>query len=135
MKMENNPGNTPESRPRPDSNRPLDAPMLNFDLTSLIERIKQEDDWNTGKHNAITLMKTARMRIVLIAMHAGNEIKMHQSEGPISVHIIEGLLHFITEEESVILKKGQLLTLHENVQHELIAIEETTFLLTMSHVK
>lgn len=133
--MENKPSNTPESRPRPDSKRPLDAPMLNFDLTSMIERIKQEDEWNTGTHNAITIMKTAAMRIVLIAMHAGNEIKMHQSEGPISVYVIDGLLQFNTEKESVILKKGQLLTLHENIKHGLIAMEETTFLLTMTNVK
>ena len=119
------------SHPRPDSNRQLDAPMLTFDLPSATERIKQEADWVSGKHNAITLMKSERMRIVLIAMHKGNEMKMHQAEGPISVHVIEGELQFTTEEKSVTLGKGQLLTLHENIQHGLVAKEETIFLLTM----
>ncbi|MEP6712978.1 MAG: cupin domain-containing protein [Ferruginibacter sp.] len=119
------------SHPRPDPGRLLEAPMLNFDLPAAIERIKKEEEWISGKHNAITLMKSASMRIVVIAMHQGNEMKMHQSDGPITVHIIEGKLNFITENESVILQKGQLVTLQENIKHGLIAIEETVFLLTM----
>ncbi|MEO8147728.1 MAG: hypothetical protein ABI723_08840, partial [Bacteroidia bacterium] len=102
------------SHPRPDSNRALDAGFLNFDLRSAIERIKQEEVWIAGKHNAITLMKSESMRIVLIAMHEGNEMKEHQAQGPISVHIIEGKIKFTTENKSVILQKDQLLTLHEN---------------------
>ncbi len=39
------------------------------------------------------------------------------------------------ENESVVLEKGQLLTLHENIQHGLNAIEETIFLLTMVNLK
>lgn len=119
------------SHPRPDSNRLLDAPMFNVDLPSAIKRLKLEEDWISGKHNAVTLMKSERMRIVLIAMHQGNEMKMHQSNGPISVHILEGKLQFTAENESSILQKNQLLTLHENIKHGLIAIEETIFLLTV----
>ena len=43
------------SHPRPDSNRVLDASLLDFDLPTVIERIKQEPAWIYGKHNAITL--------------------------------------------------------------------------------
>ena len=119
------------SHPRPDSGRLLDAPMLSFDLPAVTEKIKQEQDWISGKHNAITLMKSGRLRIVLIAMHEGNEMKMHQAEGPVSIQIIEGKLELTTENESVVLYKDHLLTLHEKIKHGLIASEETTFLLTM----
>ncbi len=129
--VKNNIDETPQSRPRPDADRPLDAEMLKFDLKSITARVKQEDDWKKDDHNSITLMKSEKMRIVLISMHAGSEIKMHKSEGPISVHILEGKLKFITEKELVILSKGELLTLHENINHSLNAIEETSFLLTL----
>ena len=129
--IKNKTDETPGSRPRPDADRPLDAEMLKFDLNSVTARIKKEDDWQKDDHNAITLMKSEKMRIVLIAMHAGSEIKMHKSEGPISVHILEGKLKFKTEKESVILSKGELLTLHENISHSLSAIDETSFLLTL----
>ena len=119
------------SYPRTDSNRLLDAPMFNFDLQAVIEKIKQEENWISGNHNAITLVKSNSMRIVLIAMHDGNEMKMHQSEGPVSIYIMKGKLQLTTENESVILHKDQLLTLHENIKHALLAMEETILLLTM----
>jgi len=127
--------NVLQSHPRPDADRLLDTPMFTIDLPSAIERIKQEAEWLSGKHNAITLMKSEMMRIVLIAIHKGNEMKMHQSDGPISLQILEGKLKFIAEDMPVVLTKGQLITLHENIKHGLIAIEETTFLLTMVNLQ
>lgn len=124
-----------QSHPRPDANRLLDGSILNFDLPSAIERIKQEGEWISGKHNAITLMKSERMRILLIAMRKENEMKMHQLEGAISIYIIEGKTKFITENESKTLLKNQLVTLHEKIKHGFIAIEETILLLTMVHEK
>ena len=124
-----------QSHPRPDADRLLDARMFTIDLPSAIERIKQEEEWMSGKQNAITVMKSEKMRIILIAMHKGNEMKMHQSEGPISLQILEGKLKFIAEDMPVVLTKGQLITLHENITHGLIAIEETTFLLTMVNLQ
>lgn len=124
-----------QPHPRPDAKRVLIAPMMMFDLPAIIESIKQEKDWALGKHTAITLMKSASMRIVLIAIHKGNEISTHQTEGPISVHIIEGRLQFTIENESIVLEKGQLLSLQENIQHGLNAIEKTIFLLTMVNLK
>ena len=91
------------SHPRPDSNRVLDAALLDFDLPTVIERIKQETEWINGKHNAITLTKSERMSIVLIAMHEDSEIKMEQIDGSMSLHIIKGKLKFTTENESVII--------------------------------
>ena len=119
------------SHPRPEPARILNAPMLSFDLPIVIERIKQEDEWISGKHNAMTLMKSPKMSIVLIAMHEGNEMKMHRAEGPVSIYIIEGKLQLTTENESALIIKDHLLTLHEKIKHSLMAIEETTFLLTM----
>ncbi len=84
--MPENSNSVLQSHPRPDTNRTLDAPMIMLDLPAVIERIKQEKDWVSGKHNAITLMKSASMRIVLIAMHKGNRMSMHQTED-LSVYI------------------------------------------------
>lgn len=132
--MKNKPASTLASHPRPDSPRQLDAPILSFDIPSLTERIKHEHEWKAGSHNAITLVKNEGMRIVLIAMQEGNEIRMHLSEGEISVHILEGQLAFNKENGSMVLNKGQLLALYEDIQYELIAIRETTLLLTMTSV-
>ena len=118
------------SHPRPDSNRLLNAPMLEFDLASVIERIKGEEEWISGKHNAITLTKSAGMSIVLIAMHRENEMKIHQEEGALSLYIITGKLRFTSDTEFAFLHKHSLIAMHENIKYELLAIEESIFLLT-----
>ena len=117
--------------PRPDPARLLSQPMFSFDLPAEMDRLMAEGTWNSGKHNAITLMKSGPMSIVLIAMHEGNEIKMHKVEGPVSVFIIKGKLQFNTANDSALLLKDQLLTLPDNIEHNLIAVEETVLLLTM----
>jgi quercetin dioxygenase-like cupin family protein len=125
---------TPASRPRPDSDRPLEAPLLPFDLATISKRIKNEADWATYNHNAITLIKNAGMRVVLIAMNEGNKVKMHLSDGEISVHVTEGQLEFNNAAGSVVLTKGQLLALQADTRYELVASRVTTFLLTMTNV-
>jgi quercetin dioxygenase-like cupin family protein len=108
--------------------RLLDAPLLIFDLHDVVEKIKQEAAWKMGERNAITLLKSPFMRIVLIALHKKTEINFHQSGNVISVQIIEGKVNF----QSLILKKGSLLTLHEDARHNLHAIEESVILLTVT---
>ncbi|MEI9909281.1 MAG: hypothetical protein WDO71_06260 [Bacteroidota bacterium] len=72
------------------------------------------------------------MKIVLIALHGQTEINFHQSGNLVSVQLIEGKVHFQTEKQSVMLKKGSLLTFHADLRHTLIAIEESVFLLTIA---
>ena len=119
------------SHPRPAYNRPLDAKLLVFDLPVEVAKMKQECNWIDGKHNAITLMKSENITMVLIAMQQGHDMKLHQAKGPLIINIIEGKLMFTAEEEPVLLHKDQVLSLHENIKHELFAVEETIFLLTV----
>ena len=77
-------------RPHSTTERPLDAPLLTFDLPALLTHIKGEDAWRKGLRNAVTLLKGHRLRVVLVAMHAGTVIPSHQADGPISLQVIEG---------------------------------------------
>ncbi len=103
-----------------------------FNLSSELREMKQEESWHKHGRSSRTLHKVGAMRLVLNSMKAGTEIKTHHANGPISVHCIEGKLKFKTEERSVTLEKGGLLTLDELVKHSVEALEETTFLLTLS---
>jgi quercetin dioxygenase-like cupin family protein len=85
-----------------------------------------------GERTAVTLMKSSFMRIVLIALHGQSEINFNQSGNVISVQLLEGKINFQTQNESVMLSKGSLVTIHEDTQHRLIAIEESVFLLTVA---
>lgn len=106
--------------------------LNSFKLSSEIAQMKQDESWEKSGRSSRTLIKVGAMRLVLNAMKAGTEIKTHHANGPISVHCIEGKLKFSTEEKSVTLQKGDLLTLEELVKHSVEAVEETTFLLTVA---
>ncbi len=117
---------------RPEGDRMIDATLVNIDLPSYMAQIKREKPWKDGKRNAITVFKTNSMRIVIIALHEGAEMARHTAEGMISVQVLEGLLQFHTDQQSVELSKGQMLALHECIPHSVKAIRETIFLLTLS---
>lgn len=118
-------------RPHPTTERPLDAPLLTFDVAPLVAQIKGEEAWRTGARNAMTLYKGPGLRIVLIAMHAHTIIPSHHADGPISVQVLEGVLTFRAEVQAVTLRDGQLLSLSAGIPHVVAAAEESAFLLTM----
>ena len=97
-----------------------------------MEAIKQESTWKESDRNAITVFKTNGLRIVLIALHEGVEMKKHTANGLISVQVLEGKLQFNTDFRSVELNSRQMLALHERISHSVLAIKETIFLLTLT---
>lgn len=106
--------------------------LLTTDLTTLALELKGEENWQKIGRGSRTILKSETLRILLNVMQAGSEIKPHQAPGPISVQVIEGRIRFSTDDESVELAKGQMLTLQPHVKHRVEALEEATFLLTVS---
>jgi len=122
------------TRNRPGGERIIDAAFLRIDLPTYVHQIKQEEAWQKNDHNAITVFKTNSMRMVLMALHKNTEIKPHTAEGVMSVQVLEGVIRFNTEEENADVKAGQVVTLHKGIIYSVYAIEESTFLLTISNV-
>lgn len=117
---------------RPMGERTLDAPMVTINLGLYIAQIREEEQWKNSDRNAITIFKSMVMRIVLIALHKGAEMKKHTASGTISLQVIEGEIMFTTDEQSITLSSGQMLVLHECIPHSVLAKEETVFLLTLT---
>lgn len=122
-----------ESTPlRPEGERELDAPMVTMDLFSLKTQIKEEESYKNGDRNAITIFKSEGMRIVLVALHEGAEMKTHTAPGIISVQVLEGNISFRTEQKTADRTTGQMLALHAGIPHSVIAKTDSVFLLTLS---
>lgn len=117
---------------RPGGNRMIDAALVSIDLHIYMSQIKGEISWKDGKRNAITLFKTNGLRIVLIALHEGSEMARHAADGIITLQLLEGQIQLNTDQRSVELGKGQMLALHERIPDSVKAIQETTFLLTLT---
>ena len=115
----------------------LAEPLLRFDLNHELELLRREDSWEreTGRSSK-TLAKYPDFRIVLVCMKAGSHMNDHRAEARISIQALEGkiLLH-VPDQNPIELSAGQLLTLDCAVHHDVEALEESAFLLTIAWSK
>ena len=115
--------------------RSLDRPVMTLDLPAILGSMKQEETWRTARRNAMTLVKQPVFRIVLVALQAGGEIGAHETEGPVTVHAIEGRLTIRVGADEVSLSAGQLLILRPGLRHSMYAQDDAAFLLTLTAEK
>lgn len=117
---------------RPDGSRILSAQLVEMDLNKFIDQIKNETAWKTSDRNSLAIFKSETMRIVLMGLHENAELKTHKANGVISVQTLEGKINFVTQQQSVIIEKGQMIALEENIAHSVTALKESFFLLTLA---
>ena len=110
----------------------LAKPLLHFDLAHEIEQLCQEDAWVKTGHTAKTLVKHHDFRIVLIALKAGTRIGEHKTDARISIQALRGRLLLHLPELEVELLAGHLLALDRALPHDVEAVEESAFLLSIS---
>ena len=119
---------------RPHGDRQLDAPMVKIDLHAYTQQIKDENAWHKNDRNAITVFKSDNMHIVLVAMHKGAELLPQVADSVLCVQVLEGHINFIVDDTRNEIREGHIISLHENIGYNIVAIEESTFLLTMSGI-
>ena len=116
---------------RPHEAPPVADPYMEFDLPAEIHRLHAETTWSTG-HNARTLIKYDDLRVVLTALKASTHVPEHKTEGRISVHVLSGHLQLKAAGRTFSLRPGGVLALDHGVLHDVEALEESAFLLTIA---
>jgi quercetin dioxygenase-like cupin family protein len=105
--------------------------LAQFDLIQEIADSEQKKPWQSG-HFAKTLFKKHDLRVVLITMENAAKMKEHHADGTISVQVLKGQIRFSVHGKPHDLKSGNLLTLGASIKHEVEALEDSAFLLTIS---
>lgn len=113
--------------------RSISTSLKQFDLPSLIEKMKDTRSWRKGELKTLTLLNVPGRQIVLTALHEGTEVDSFQTCDSITLQIVEGSILFRTNKESQFLDIGQTLTLYENIKYSFTASEETVVLLTLAN--
>jgi len=109
---------------------PMAAPFLEFDLTRELEQLHGEPEWNRGQ-NARTLVKYDDFRVVLTALKAHSRCPQHQTKGRVSIQTVAGHILVPAESRTFDLPTGTLLTLDRHLPHDVEALEESAFLMTI----
>ena len=115
---------------RPDA-QAMGATHVQFDLGAELELLQQEREWQSG-HNSKTLVKYDSLRIVLIAMKTRTRIPEHQTEGRISIQTIRGHVLVHATGQTFDLPTGGLLALDQGLRHDVEALEDSAFLLSIA---
>ncbi len=102
-----------------------------FDLHKEIADSEQKKPWPSG-HYAKTLFKKHDFRIVLIAMEKAARMKEHHADGTISIQVLKGHIRVSTKDHPHDLRVGNLFTLAASIRHDVEAVEDSAFLLTIS---
>lgn len=132
---------TPKQRPEGDAGATdeqggmsarLTAPLLSFDLAAEIEQLRGEEHWLKEGRISKTLAKHSDFRIVLLLLKAGMLMQEHKADARISIQALSGRLRVKIEEQDVELPAGHLLVLEKALAHDVHALEESAFLLSIS---
>jgi len=124
----------PETEPSRGAARapePTEGPSLWFDLAEQIGQLRQEHYWQSGR-NSKTIVKYPDFRIVLTAIRAKTTIHEHHSAGRISVQTVEGCIRMHADGKEFDLPAGSVLVLDRAMPHDVVAIEDSAFLLTVA---
>ena len=105
--------------------------VAQFDLSQEMADSDAKKPWQAG-HYARTLFKKSDFRVVLLCMESGARLKEHHADGAISVQVLKGSIRFTTQGEPHDLKQGNVLMLAASIKHEVEALEESSFLLTIA---
>jgi quercetin dioxygenase-like cupin family protein len=111
----------------------LASAVLQFNIPEEVGQLHQQESWLRGTgRSSKTLVKYPDLRIVLIAMKANTRMKEHNTGARIALHTVEGHLRLHLPDATVELPAGSLLALDGAVSHDVEALKQSVFLLTIS---
>lgn len=117
----------------PSIDRPLSGDGLHFRLGgSEVEKLIDQDALAKAGRSARTLVKDGPLRVTLVALAPGSSIAEHRAAGPITAHVVSGVVSFRTDAQEWTLEAGDLLSLGGGVAHEVRSSSGGAFLLTVS---
>ena len=86
----------------------------------------------TGEtHHQLTLVDTDDVEIIQIVIPAGKSVPMHEAEGVVILHCLEGRLSVAVHDERRELRIGQLLYVDANERFSMETTEDTSVLATI----
>ena len=107
--------------------------VLHFNLSDELRHLREEDSWTRGSgRSSKTLAKYPDFRIVLVLMKPDSEMKEHHADARISIQTIHGRVRIQLPEQAVELGSGELMCLESGIPHDVKALEESAFLITVS---
>jgi quercetin dioxygenase-like cupin family protein len=109
-----------------------------FDLAAIEHELRREEPYAREGHTGRTLVREPDLRVVLIAIRAGERMAEHAANATMSIYTLAGLVRVRLprldpqhEDRMVELPSGQLLALERGLTYDIEAVTNGAFLLTL----
>lgn len=108
--------------------------VIRYNIGKEIESLGAAASWQRQSgRSSETLVKYEGFRIVLVRMKPGSYMSHHRAEGPVSIQAIQGRIRVhLPEDRTEDLNPGDILTLERCLEHDVEALQESAFLLTIA---
>ena len=123
-------GQTSGSTQRPPHE--LSSPVTVLDLSQEAATLRREPAWQQSDRNAKTFVKEADLRVVLTVLKQGGIVKEHRAPGTAVVQALSGRIRLRIADQTVDLSSGQIVVLEQNLPHDVEALEESAFAITIA---
>ena len=111
----------------------LASSLLQVRLPEEVKQLRQQESWLRGTgRSSKTLVKYPDLRVVLISMKANTVMKEHKTEARITILTVAGHIRLHLADATVELPVGSLLALDGAVAHDVEALKQSVFLLTIA---
>ena len=110
----------------------LPDPVSEFNLDEQLYELHRSPEWESGIARRV-LIRYPDFQITLRAMKAGTRIPDHHNPGRICVHTLRGHIRMHTDGKLFDLPQGKMLVLDRAITHDVVATEESAFLLTVAY--
>jgi quercetin dioxygenase-like cupin family protein len=108
---------------------------MEFDVHEEIARLWEGDPARGGRASAV-LVKEPDLRIVLMVVRGGVRVPEHKANGRLAVQTVQGRIRLgiarAGGREAVDMPAGRVLVLEPAVPHDVEALEDSAFLLTIA---
>jgi quercetin dioxygenase-like cupin family protein len=105
--------------------------IAQFDLAQELDDAERKKPWPAGIHSK-TLFKKQDLRIVLTSMQIGAHMHEHHADGTLSMQVLKGGLIVTVNGKGHDLPAGTLFALAHSIRHDVLATDDSAFLLTIS---
>lgn len=102
-----------------------------FPLPELTKELREDPAYARVGHAARTLVRTADLRVVVVALAQGHTIAEHRAGATASVQTLSGNITLQLPDRREEVAAGQLLVLGPGLRHDVQAKIDSTFLLTL----
>jgi quercetin dioxygenase-like cupin family protein len=107
------------------------GPIHRFDLAGALRSLRGEEHPSRDGHRQVTIFHRPPVTNVLFSFDAGSRLPEHSAAGLVTIHVIEGRLSVVANDEEHHLETGHILILNPGVPHDVRAAEPAAMLLTV----